>query len=310
MDALKICLISLEIGVGDEVIVPAHTFIATVTAVMQTGAKPVFADINSETLLIDHQEVTPLITEKTKAIIPVHLYGIPADIEPIRKIASNHHLHLVEDYAQSVGALYNGVKTGAWGVINGSSFYPVKNLGALGDGGIITTNDESLQSFCRKFRNYGGSGKYRFEFAGLNSRLDELQAAILSVKLKHLDRWLDEKKRIAERYKNNLKEIPQVHLPHVDPVKQPAWHIFPLVCSSRDGLKNYLAECGIDTMIHYPIPPFRQPVFNNLEIDPSKFPNSDRISNSELSLPIYPGLTGDQSDYICECILNYYKTNS
>ncbi len=299
-------MLSLGIGPGDEVIVPAFTFFASISAVLQTGAKPVLADIGTDSYTLNPEKTEALINSNTKVIMPVHLYGIPARMTELTELATQYHLNIVEDFAQSVGAFYNNNPAGSIGKINGSSFYPVKNLGALGDGGIITTNDPDLAEFCRVFRNYGSPRKYEFEKIGVNSRLDELQAAFLLVKLKYLDRWLKEKNKIALRYFKNLKGLQAVKFFKPDDLSIPAWHIFPICCEERDKLQQFLKQLDIETLIHYPIPPYRQPALQFLNCSAEKFPESEKIASKELSLPIYPGLQEDKIDYICEKIIEFY----
>ena len=306
-DALRISLRAIGVYKGDEVIVPAHTFIATITAVMDTGARPLLCDVDPQTYNIDFKSAEKLISDNTKAVIPVHLYGFPADIPHLSQFAENYKLKVVEDYAQSAGASIGGRKTGSIGNINASSFYPVKNLGAMGDGGIITTNDEGLQKFCRIYRNYGGKGKFEFEYAGANSRLDELQAAFLSVKLQFLDQWISEKKSIAERYIANLKNLHALQLPVLQSNIEPAWHIFPVLSNRRDELQLYLEKKEIGTLVHYPVPGHLQPALKSLGYKSGNFPVTEMISKNELSLPIYPGLTPDQVDYISECIIDFFR---
>jgi dTDP-4-amino-4,6-dideoxygalactose transaminase len=306
-DALRIAFRALGIKKGDEVIVPAHTFIATITAVVDTGAVPVLCDVDPQTFNIDINSAESLVKPNTRIIVPVHLYGNPADIPSIKRFSQKHSLQIVEDYAQSAGAVVGGCKTGSIGDINASSFYPVKNLGALGDGGIITTNDDGYDEFCRIYRNYGGKGKFDFEIAGINSRLDELQAALLTVKLKFLDQWIDEKAKIAERYVKNLCDLKPVQLPVTGKESISSWHIFPLLSERRNELQNYLGKNGIGTLVHYPVPCHLQPALKSLGYKRGDFPVTEMISDKELSLPIYPGLTQDQVDYISECILDFFK---
>ena len=307
LDALKISLASLGIGKGDEVIIPSHTFFATALSVISSGAKPILCDANPDSFNIDPLLAEKLISPKTKAIIPVHLYGNPADMPAIIKMAAGKRIHVIEDNAQSVGTVQNGIKTGSMGIINASSFYPAKNLGAYGDGGIISTNDRNLAEFCRKFRNYGASGKYEFEYAGLNSRLDELQAAFLTVKLKHLEKWLMAKRIIAEKYLNNLSDHQSIKLPQSANANLSTWHIYPILCERRDELLNHLREKGIETLVHYPIPIYRQKVLKDYKIDPMQFPVTETVAAKELSLPIYPGLSDAEVDEISETIIDFYK---
>jgi len=306
---LKICLEALNLNSGDEVIVPAHTFIATFSAVIQTGLLPVPADVNPDTFTIDPQHLSSLITNRTRVVIPVHLYGFPAEMSQIMEFSAEKNLFVIEDFAQSTGAKYRNARTGSLGIINGTSFYPVKSLGAFGDGGIITTNNKEMADFCLKYRNYGSLEKYHFEMIGFNSRLDELQAAMLSVKLRQLDKWIGEKNKIARRYIDNLKEVPDIQLPAIKNHFIPSWHIFPVLCEKRDELQTYLNTKGIETLVHYPVPAYRQPALKFLQVNKENFPVTEMISRKELSLPIYPGLSDEEVDYISECILDFYKSN-
>ncbi|MFC2125465.1 DegT/DnrJ/EryC1/StrS family aminotransferase [Bacteroidota bacterium] len=309
LDALFISLKSLGIGRGDEVILPSHTFFATALAVMHTGAKPILAEPDPETMNVDPIVIEKLISSNTKSIIVVHMYGHPAGMRRILQIGKRENIPIIEDFAQAVGASYKDQKCGTMGKINACSFYPVKNLGALGDGGAITTIDEELADFCRKFRNYGSSQKYYFEEAGINSRLDELQAAILRVKLKYLDRWNLERARIAAMYLERLSDIDDVTLVSENRDMEPSWHIFPIRVQKRDQLKDYLNNKGIETIIHYPIPIHLQAGFEKYVKGYKKgdLPIAEKIANTELSLPIYPGLLETEIEYITDCIAEFFS---
>ena len=305
LDALMISLKALGIGKGDEVIVPANTYIATALAVTYVGATPVFVEPDVYTFNINPVDIENRISQKTKAIIPVHLYGQACDMESILEISEKYNLDIIEDCAQAHGALYKGKKVGTFGIAAGFSFYPGKNLGALGDGGAVVTNDESLAKKIRAFGNYGSDYKYHHIYQGHNSRLDEIQAAFLSVKLPHLERMNKERCRIAERY---LMEItnPNIVLPYVLPDAQPVWHVFGIRCEERDHLEKYLENNGIKTNKHYPIPIHLQKCYEKLGYKKGDFPIAELISETELSLPMYYGMKEDQINWIIQK-LNDFK---
>jgi len=293
LEALFLVLKAWGIGPNDEVIVPSNTYIATWLAVSQTGAIPVPVEPLKETYNIDPKKIEYAITEKTKAIIPVHLYGQPADMDKIHKIANRYGLNVLEDAAQSHGALYKDKKTGSLGDAAAFSFYPTKNLGAYGDGGAITTNDFNLAEKIRLFRNYGSSRKYFHEIKGYNSRLDELIAAFLRVKLWHLDKWNKHRQKIASWYLRNLKNtFPDLVLPMVSPWATPCWHLFVVRSKNRNMLQQSLKEYNIQTLIHYPIPPHKQKAYSDLNFS-LKLPISEKLSNEVLSLPIGTHLTDE-----------------
>jgi dTDP-4-amino-4,6-dideoxygalactose transaminase len=299
LDALTLILEGLGIGAGDEVIVPAHTFIATWLGVTRTGAKPVPVDCLASTGNIDPALVPAAITSRTKALIAVHLYGVPAEMAPLQALATKHGVHLIEDAAQAHGALYRGAKAGSLGIAAGFSFYPTKNLGALGDGGAVVTSDAALAKRIRLLRNYGSEKKYDHQIAGCNSRLDELQAAILSVKLRRLDAWTTERRRIAARY---LSGLSGVELPAVTEDSAPVWHLFPVRHAARDALADALQAAGVQTMVHYPVPPHLQPAYTALGWPAGQFPVAESIARTTLSLPIWPGLGDAQIDHVCATI--------
>lgn len=281
----------IELGVmqpGDEVIVPANTYIATILALTENGLKPVLVEPKWNTLEIDEDLIEAHITAKTKAICIVHLYGRDAYTEKIADLCRKYDLKLVEDNAQAHGCRHNGQRTGSLGDAAGHSFYPGKNLGALGDGGAVTTNDEKLAETVRMLANYGSSKKYVFDYCGRNSRLDEIQAAVLNVKLKYLDADNAHRKEIARYYISHLHN-PMVSLPDTLPEESNVFHLFPILCDHRDDLQSYLNENGIGTLIHYPIPPHKQQCYrqwNDLQL-----PITEKIANRELSLPIGPTIT-------------------
>lgn len=301
LDALILALKALGVGAGDEVIVPSNTYIATALAVTYVGATPVFVEPHLDTFNMDASLIEKKISDKTKAIMPVHLYGQPADMDEIMKIANKYHLYVVEDCAQAHGALYKGKKVGSFGHAAGFSFYPGKNLGALGDAGAVVTNDDKLAEKIRALGNYGSDYKYHHIYKGNNSRLDELQAAFLSAKLPHLDRMNEERRRIANRF---LKEIhnDNVILPTVIPEVIPVWHIFGIRCKEREKLEKYLNDLEISTNKHYPIPMHLQECYNDLGIKAGTLPIAEEISQTELSLPMYYGMRDDEIDYIIDVI--------
>ena len=301
LDALYLVLRAYGIGEGDEVIVPSNTYIATALAVSYTGAVPVFAEPSMETYNIDPELIEATITAKTRAIMAVHLYGQPADMDSIREIAARHDLKVIEDSAQAHGATYKGQRTGSIGDAAGFSFYPGKNLGALGDAGAVTSNDKDLIDKVRALGNYGSDYKYHHIYKGNNSRLDEVQAAFLRVKLKNLDRWNSDRVKTAERY---LKEIdnPQIKLPVVRENNTHVYHIFAIRCDRRDELEKYLAEKGIGTNKHYPIPMHLQGAYKELGFGEGDFPNAEEISSTELSIPMYYGMTDDEIGYVIDSL--------
>lgn len=296
LDALHIILCAYCIGEGDEVIVPANTFIATALAVSYTGATPVFVDVDEKTYDIDPQQIEEKISEKTKAIIAVHLYGCLADMEKINKIAAKNNLYVIEDAAQAHGATIHGRKAGGFGMAAGFSFYPGKNLGAMGDAGAITTNDEQIYSKAKALRNYGSDEKYHHIYKGFNSRLDELQATILRVKLRYLDEWTEKRREIAEFYLKNINNN-KLNLP-VYAKNNSVWHIFPILCDYREDLQRYLQDKGIMTQIHYPIPVHLQQAYQDLGYRKGDFPVAEYLADTELSLPIWYGMTKEQMEEI------------
>lgn len=304
LDALMLCLKALGIGEGDEVIVPSNTYIATALAVSYVGAKPVFVEPRIETFNINPELIEAAITERTRAIIPVHLYGQACEMDEIIRIARYYDLKVVEDCAQSHGATYKGRKVGSFGDAAGFSFYPGKNLGALGDAGAVVTNDEELGSKIRALGNYGSDYKYHHIYKGNNSRLDEMQAAFLSVKLPFLDKMNKERRRIAERYLSEINN-PNVVLPYVLDDMVPVWHIFGIRCEERDSLEEHLNNNGIGTNKHYPIPIHLQECYKELGFVEGDYPISEKISRTELSIPMYYGMTDKEIGYVIEVINNF-----
>ena len=289
LDALFLILKAYGIGEGDEVIVPSNTYIATWLAVTHSGAIPIPVEPNELTYNLDTTLIENAITSRTKAIIAVHLYGQPADMDEINLIAKKYNLKIIEDAAQSHGAFYKGVRCGSLGDAAGHSFYPGKNLGALGDGGAITTNDHKLADTLLMLRNYGTKIKYSNQIKGFNSRLDEIQAAILRVKLRRLDEWNSRRKVVATYYLNGLKK--NLILPFVPDWADPVWHLFVIRIKNRDKLQRYLEKCGVSTLIHYPIPPHLQNAYSEFGHHKGKLVMTERMSNELLSLPIGPHLS-------------------
>lgn len=301
LDALMLVLKAMGIGEGDEVIVPSNTYIASALAVTYVGAKPVFVEPKLETFNIDPNRIEEKITGCTKAVMPVHLYGQACDMEPIMEIAARYGLKVVEDCAQAHGATYKGKKVGTFGDAAGFSFYPGKNLGALGDAGAVVTNNRELAERVRALGNYGSDYKYHHIYKGNNSRLDELQAALLSAKLPHLDRMNVERRRIANRYLTEIKN-PKVALPMVEKDMVPVWHIFALRCSERDAFEKHLNDRGIGTNKHYPIPMHLQECYRDLGFTKGDFPIAEEISRTELSIPMYYGMTDEEISYVIEAV--------
>lgn len=297
LDALMLALKAMEIGEGDEVIVPSNTYIATALAVTYVGATPVFVEPKLSTFNIDSGRIEEAITERTKVIMPVHLYGQACDMDSIMEIAGKHGLRVLEDCAQAHGATYKGRKVGTFGDAAGFSFYPGKNLGALGDAGAVVTNDMGLAERVRILGNYGSDYKYHHILKGNNSRLDELQAAFLAAKLPSLEKMNNERRRIAGRYLTEIKNE-KVILPTVPEDMVPVWHIFGIRCTERETLEKFLNDREISTNKHYPIPIHLQECYKDLGFTQGDFPIAEEISSTELSLPMYYGMTNEEIDYV------------
>lgn len=326
LDALILSLKALGIGEGDEVIVQSNTYIATVLAITYVGASPVLVEPDIRTYNIDPALIEKAITNKTKAIMPVHLYGQPCDMDPLMEIARRHGLKVVEDCAQAHGAIYKNNRVGTFGDSAGFSFYPGKNLGALGDGGAVTTSDQELADRIRALANYGSDYKYHFIYQGQNSRLDELQAALLAAKLPELDRMNAERRRIAQMYLEGITN-PDIILPYVPDYAVPVWHIFAIRSERRDELAEYLKEREIGTMMHYPIPIHMQECYSeaariraghddaslpgcenlhdNLPYSEGDLPLAEEISRTELSLPMYYGMTDEQVAHVIDAVNSF-----
>lgn len=305
LDALHLILRAYDIGQGDEVIVPSNTFIATWFAVSYTGATVVPVEPDEKTYNIDPNKIERAITPRTKAIIPVHLYGQPAAMDEINKIAEKHNLWVIEDAAQAQGALYKGRHTGSLGHVAGFSFYPGKNLGAFGDAGAVTTNDDILAEKIRMLRDNGSKVKYDHQLKGCNSRLDELQAAFLRVKLRHLDRWNERRVSIAAQYFEHLSGM-DIALPHILDNTNPVWHLFVIRTRERDKLRAYLKQNNIDTLIHYPVPPHLQPAYKDMGLSKGNFPISEQIHEEVLSLPIGPHLDREEVQKVIRSIKAFF----
>lgn len=301
LDALMLALKARNIGAGDEVIVPSNTYIATALAVTYIGAAPVFVEPDIRTFNINPNLIEAAITEKTKAIIPVHLYGQACDMDPIVKIAKKNNLYIVEDCAQAHGATYKGKKIGSFGDAAGFSFYPGKNLGALGDAGAVVTNNKVLEEKIRALGNYGSDFKYHHIYKGNNSRLDELQAAFLAAKLPYLEKMNIERRRIAGMYTEGITN-PKITLPYVIPDCVPVWHIYGIRCAQRDALEKHLNQKGIGTNKHYPIPIHLQECYKDLNIPKGALPIAEEISSTELSIPMYYGMTDKEIRYVIDAI--------
>ena len=293
---------------GDEVIVPSNTYIATVLAVSHVGATPIFAEPDPTTFNITAITIAKVISKKSKAIIPVHLYGQACKMDEIMELALLNNLYVIEDNAQAHGSTYNEKITGSWGQINATSFYPGKNLGALGDGGAITSNDFELAESVRLFRNYGSKIKYQNDIIGYNNRLDELQASFLSVKLKKLMLWTLQRKEIASWYDEMLQNVGDISIPVIQDGSSHVYHLYVLKTNHRDNLQQHLKSRNIGTLIHYPIPPHLQKAYASLCFKKGDFPISEKLSETTLSIPLWPGMTRDNVLYVCDCIRSYFHS--
>lgn len=308
LDALHLLLKAHGIGPGDDVIVPANTYIATLLAVSKTGANPVLVEPDPSTCNIDPARIETALTVNTKAVMAVHLYGQAADMRRIRKICEAHNIKLFEDASQAHGASHHGIKTGALGDAAGFSLFPGKNLGSFGDGGIVTTDDNEIAQYICTARNYGSEKKYYNAIKGVNSRLDEIQAAVLRVKLKYLDEWNLRRNAIAGLYLDTLKSLEgQLVLPRIGEGNTHVWHLFTVKTERRDELSAYLDKKGIGTLVHYPIPPYRQTAYEELNHLEDNYPISTAIADQILSIPVGPHLTKDQAEYICEAIHGFFE---
>ena len=305
LDALMLVLRALEIGAGDEVIVPSNTYIATALAVTYVGATPVLVEPDINTYNIDPAKIEEKITAKTKAIMPVHLYGQPCDMDPIMALAKKHSLYVIEDCAQAHGATYKGKIIGSFGDAAGFSFYPGKNLGALGDAGAVTTNSENIAKKVRALGNYGSDCKYHHIYKGVNSRLDELQAAFLAAKLPIMDKVNDNRRETAAKYLAGIQN-PLVELPYIPEYANPVWHIFAVRCDRRDELASFLTEKGLGINKHYPIAIHLQDCYKDLGLKEGDLPIAEEIAATQLSLPMYYGMTDEEIQYVIDCV-NAFK---
>jgi dTDP-4-amino-4,6-dideoxygalactose transaminase len=309
LDALHLSLKALGIGRGDEVLIPCNTYIATALAVSYTGATPVLVEPNPETYNIDPLNIESAITSATKAIMPVHLYGQACEMSAIMNIAEKHDLFVVEDNAQAHGASFEGRLTGSWGHANGTSFYPGKNLGALGDAGAVTTNDGAIADRIRTLRNYGSKVKYANDEIGYNMRLDEVQAAFLSVKLVHLKAWTMQRQQIADWYQEDLQHLPQLILPYTANGATHVYHLYVVRTTKRDQLQSYLTQQGIGSLIHYPIPLHLQKAYHTLGFKKGSFPVTELIADTCLSLPVWPGMQKQDVALVTKIIGDFFTVH-
>ena len=305
LDALVLALRALEIGPGDEVIVPSNTYIATWLAVTQVGATPVGVEPDPATSNLDPTLIEAAITPRTRVIMPVHLYGQACKMTEIMAIARRHQLYVIEDNAQAQGATFEGQTTGSFGAVNGTSFYPGKNLGALGDAGAVTTTSAELDQKVRVLRNYGSQQKYYNEVVGYNSRLDELQAAVLSVKLQHLSDWTRQRQQVAAWYGQHLAGIAGLRLPMVADGATHVYHLYVVQTPERDTLQQHLTTQGIGTLIHYPVPPHRQKAYQAMGLGPGSFPIAEELAATCLSLPMWPGMTEAHVSAVAVAVLSF-----
>lgn len=306
LDALVIALKALNIGAGDEVIVPSNTFIASVLAVTYVGATPIFIEPDERTYNVNPALIEQAVTNRTKAIIPVHLYGQACEMEMIAGIAQKHNLFIIEDNAQAHGATFKNKMTGSWGHINATSFYPGKNLGALGDAGAITTNNSALADKAKVFRNYGSEKKYYNQEAGFNMRLDEMQAAFLLVKLNEIDKWTKQRQEVALWYRQFLQDTGDVILPFIHADSTHVYHVFVIKTNKRNELMKHLAENNIQTQIHYPVPPHMQECYKYLGYSKGDFPIAEQLANTCLSLPLYPGMSKEEVAFVSDHIKQFF----
>ncbi len=306
-DALQIALMAIELKPGDEVITTPFTFVATAEAILLLGGKPVYVDIDEKTYNINPDLIEEKITEKTKAIIPVHLYGQPAEMDKIIDIARRYNLYAIEDSAQALGAEYKGRKVCTFGDLACISFFPTKNLGAFGDAGMIVTDNDELAEKVRMIRVHGSKVRYNHEILGVNSRLDTIQASVLLVKLKYLDEWNDKRAEIAKKYTEGLSDVDGLVTPYSKPDCKHIYHQYTIKTNRKDELAQFLKEKGIQTAVHYPIPLHLQKAFSYLGYKEGDFPISERCSKEVLSLPMFPELKDDEIEYIIESIRQFYK---
>lgn len=306
-DGLNLTMDVLGIGKGDEVITPVNSYISTTFCITNAGAKPVFVDVDPQTHQLDIEQVKKKITKKTRAILPVHLYGAPCDIEALIKLCKKNGIYLIEDACQAQGSSFKKRKLGTFGIVGVFSFYPGKNLGAYGNGGAVVTSNKKIYDKLVKLRNFGQRKRYYHESIGQNSKLDDIQAAVLSVKLRHLDYWNNRRNRLAEMYKKKLKDLA---FPHLIKGSKSNYHLFVVECFKRDKLQNYLLKKGIKAQIHYPVPIHLQKCYEYLGYKKGDYPVAERLAKSILSLPIYPELREKEVNYIAQTVNNFYGTRS
>ena len=306
-DANHLALWSLGIGPGDEVIIPANTFIATAWGATLCGATPVFADCEKDSYNIDAKKIEEVITKNTKAIVAVHLYGQPADLDEIRKVADRHNLFLIEDAAQSHIASYKGKKIGGLSKVASYSFYPGKNLGAFGEGGAVTTNDDNIAKKVKMHRDHGSEKKYYHEIYGHNYRMEGIQGAVLGVKLKYLNEWTEKRRAVAKKYNELLKDVKEILLPKEMEYAYHVYHLFVIQTKSRDELQKFLNDNEVSTGLHYPVPLHLQKCFEHLGYKKGDFPETEKLANECLSLPMFPDLTGEQIDFVCNTIKTFFQ---
>jgi dTDP-4-amino-4,6-dideoxygalactose transaminase len=309
LDALHLILRAYDIGAGDQVIVPSNTYIATWLAVSYAGATPIPVEPDIQTYNLDPKRIEASITESTRAIMPVHLYGQPAKMDSILEIARRYHLKVIEDAAQAHGASFNGTSAGILGDAAAWSFYPGKNLGAQGDAGAVTTNDSALDEKIRMLRNYGSRVKYYNEFKGYNSRLDPLQAAFLRVKLSHLDSWNQRRKAVAKHYLAGIMSLDGLLSPYILEGSEPSWHLFVVRHKKRDELQKHLQQAGIGTLIHYPVPPHLASAYADMGKKTGDFPIAEELANTVISLPIGPHLSNENVETIIQELKNFVMRN-
>ena len=306
LEAMQLVLMARGIGPGDEVIVPSHGYIATWLAVTHVGARPVPCEPDPQTYNLDPNRIEALITPRTKAILPIHLYGQTADMTAINAVAARRGLFVLEDAAQSHGALCHGRAAGSLGHAAGVSFYPSKNLGAMADAGAVTTNDDTLADKIRHLRNYGSKVRYQNEYLGMNSRLSELQAAFLRAKLPKLDEWNTRRAKLATQYRNELRDLSALTLPHVATWAEPVWHLFVVRTPQRDALQKHLTAAGVGTQIHYPVPPHLSHAYAGAGWKHGDFPLAERFASEVLSLPIGPHISSAQVDHVCDGVKRFF----
>jgi len=310
LDALHLILRAMDVGPGDEVIVPSNTYVATWLAVSYAGATPVPVEPDPRTYNLDPGRLEEAVTPRTKVVMPVHLYGQPADMDPIGEVAARHGLRVVEDAAQAHGSRYKGRPAGSLGHAAGFSFYPGKNLGAMGDGGAVVTDDAALADRVRVLRNYGSRVKYYNEAKGFNSRLDELQAALLRVKLRRLGEWNDRRREAAALYARALDGVPGLGLPFVPEYADPVWHLFVVRHARRDALQRHLSAEGVGTLIHYPVPPHLQEAYAEMGLGPGSLPVAEAMAGEILSLPMGPHLSAEESGHVASRVRSFEQARA